>query len=57
MMMGSAVIANVMGPDEDMLKPLGEPELLLVCDKCAMSTTVAELWEKTAKPAAEEYKL
>lgn len=49
MMLGNPMIAAVMGPDEDMLKPLGEPETLLVCDQCAMGRSIAELWEKTAE--------
>jgi hypothetical protein len=35
MMMGNAAIAHVMGPDEDLAKPLGKPETGLVCQDCA----------------------
>jgi hypothetical protein len=46
MLGGSVVLASAMGQDADLLKPLGKEESLLVCDQCAMTTTVAELWEK-----------
>lgn len=46
MLGGNAVIAHAIGPDEDMLVPLGAEADLLICDQCAMFTTVGELWEK-----------
>lgn len=51
MLGGNATIANAMGPDEDMLVPLDKEADLLICDQCAMTTTIAELWEDM-KPAA-----
>lgn len=51
MMLGSPMLAAVMGPDEDLLKEL-EPEVtLMVCDQCAARTTVAELWSSKPVPA------
>lgn len=43
-----AAIAAAMGPNEDMLVPVGKPADLMLCDKCAMATSVAELWGKAA---------
>jgi hypothetical protein len=34
--MGNTVLAAVMGPDEDMAKPLMDPKVLTVCERCAM---------------------
>lgn len=42
----AAALAFHMGTQEDLLKELGKEETLLVCDSCAMTTTIAELWEK-----------
>ena len=35
MLGGSAVLAAVMGPDEDMTQPLMEPLVLTVCENCS----------------------
>lgn len=35
MMMGSVAIAQVLGPNEDMAKRLGDPETITVCESCA----------------------
>lgn len=34
--LGSPVLANIMGDDADLAKPLMEPKALTVCEKCAM---------------------
>jgi len=54
MAMGSPVLAMVMGPGEDIAINLGEDVTGLVCMDCAVSKTVAELWELMGK---EEEKL
>lgn len=36
MTLGSAPLAGVMGPDEDMAKPMMEPVKLTVCESCAV---------------------
>lgn len=43
-------LASVMGPDEELLKPLAEEVELFVCDRCALSMTVLELIEKQPQP-------
>lgn len=56
MMGGNALIANVMGRDEDMTKTLGDPVKGLVCMDCAMTMPLAqllELGERTTATAAE----
>lgn len=49
MMMGGgsngAALASIMGPNEDLLKPLGLTQTFQICDQCAMSHTIASLWE------------
>ena len=37
--LGSAALASVMGPGEDMAKPLMEPVTLTLCEGCAMDKT------------------
>ncbi len=51
MMGGNALIANVMGPDEDMAKPVCEPETIVVCQECGMmkDTPVAVMLEIAAQ--------
>lgn len=34
--MGSMLLAGVMGPGEDMAKPMMDPKVLTVCETCAM---------------------
>ena len=36
MMLGSPALANILGPDEDIAKPLSEKATALICDSCAM---------------------
>jgi hypothetical protein len=36
MLGGNAILANIMGPDEDMAKPFSDAVELLVCETCAM---------------------
>lgn len=36
MMGGNAILAQAMGPDEDMTMPLMDPLVLVVCEKCSM---------------------
>lgn len=43
MMMGSATIAHIMGPDEDMAQVVGTDHDGLVCLDCAMTKPVVEL--------------
>lgn len=45
-MMLNPMLAEAMGPDDELLKAVGREEVLLICDDCALKTTVAELWEK-----------
>lgn len=46
MVIGSAAIASVMGPDEDLAKPMQEPATLTICEICATRhTCVAHLAE------------
>lgn len=39
MMMGSAALAQAMGPDEDMTMPIMEPVRITVCEPCSTKTT------------------
>lgn len=39
--MGSAALASVMGPDEDMTIELMEPKTITFCDECAVKLPVA----------------
>jgi len=46
MMIGSPVLASVMGPDEDIANSIDKPAEALVCEKCAMERiNLAELNE------------
>lgn len=45
MMLGSAALAEVMGRNEELLVSLGDADTLLLCDDCAMNTTVMALSE------------
>lgn len=46
MMLGNGAIAAIMGPDEDLAKPMMEPKTITVCeDCCTKMTCVAELGE------------
>jgi hypothetical protein len=38
MMLGSADLASVMGPDEEMTAPLMEPVTLTICEACALGS-------------------
>lgn len=40
MMIGNAAIARVMGPDEDMAKPVVPAEDLILCRECALEYSV-----------------
>lgn len=53
MLGGNALIANVMGPDEDMTKALADPAVGLVCMDCAVTLPLAEILERTEKRAEE----
>lgn len=39
-MLGSAALAGVMGPDEDMAKLIDGPITLTVCERCALKTSL-----------------
>ena len=53
LMVGNPLIAQVLGPDSDLAKPLSEPEKFLLCDACAMKDyPVAALEELAAVKAA-----
>lgn len=41
----SPVLANVMGPDEDLSKPLDRPSTFLLCMECACTRNIAEVLE------------
>ena len=45
MMVGSAMIASIMGPNEDLAVALGQPIHALVCDGCASKFPLAALHE------------
>jgi hypothetical protein len=46
-MMGNHILAHVMGPNEDLAKPLGEKFDLLICQDCAIEPQmIAMLTEK-----------
>lgn len=51
-LIGSARLAQVMGADEDLTRPLMDPLILAVCARCsaAWSTRVAELAELPGIP-------
>ena len=34
MLLGSAALASVMGPDEDLASPMMEPKTVTICDTC-----------------------
>lgn len=53
MMLGDAGLASVMGADEDIGISLSDVEAL-VCLSCAMSKTLAELWELMAEKEPED---
>lgn len=40
LMLGSPALAGVMGPDEDMAKPVMEPVTLTACEPCALTPVV-----------------
>lgn len=40
MMLGDAGLAAVMGPDEDMAKPMMQPATLTVCESCAVESNL-----------------
>lgn len=56
MMLGNAYLAHVMGPNEELLKPVGEPRPVLMCQPCFLNTdiSVAEVWEASAREPEEE---
>ena len=35
MMLGSSTLASVMGPDEDLAKPVMEPVTITICEQCS----------------------
>lgn len=43
MQMGSAAMAMVMGPDEDLAQQLMEPVTLTVCETCAMDQQLCQI--------------
>lgn len=53
MMLGSAQLAQVMGPDEDMTMPLLEPVTITVCEDCSTKPAcVASIAESATKEPA-----
>lgn len=54
--LGSSRLANVMGDDRDMTKPVMEPVTLTVCERCAVSpnTVFALLIEAAHRTAGTE---
>ena len=51
MVVGNATIANVLGPNEDLAKPISELTDLFICEHCATeSTMVAVLAESESLP-------
>jgi hypothetical protein len=55
MMMGSPVLAAVMGPDQDLAQSVGKPVTLLLCQDCGIGKIpVAQLLEKISDAAAEK---
>lgn len=41
MLVGSPAVASVMGPNEDLAKPIQKPAVLTVCEKCGTHPTCA----------------
>jgi hypothetical protein len=55
MMLGSARLASVMGPDEEMTTPMMEPGTITICERCSTeSICVAMLAEYVYVNAATE---
>jgi hypothetical protein len=48
MLIGNAALAQVMGPDDELAKPIGDPVKLTVCEACARENlwSVARLAER-----------
>lgn len=44
----NAALAAVMGTNEDLAKPLGDPITVLVCQDCAIDVSIAEIEESTS---------
>lgn len=58
-MLGSSVIANIMGPDNDLAKPVMDPVILTVCESCSVDKSLpvaclAELGLPENPPDPEE---
>jgi hypothetical protein len=51
MMMGNAAIAHVMGPDEDLAKPIGKDETGLICNHCSIyhESVLAFIYERISE--------
>jgi hypothetical protein len=51
MMMGSPAIAQVMGPDEDLAKPIDKAADGIICSECAIShnTVIAAVYERISE--------
>jgi len=47
---GAAPLAQMLGPDEDMAKPVGEDHRVLVCQGCALEKPLFHLWERCCAP-------
>ena len=52
---GGAALAEVLGPSEDLAKPIGEPTRFLICERCTFeSVGAAEMIEKVNARAESE---
>lgn len=54
MLGGNARLANVMGPDADIAKPLGPGVQVFVCDRCAIDNVLMEVAALAHEAADEE---
>ena len=57
--LGNATLANVMGPDEDIAKQMGESEVAIICDECSVtggciSSLAEQIAEKRDSDEEEE---
>ena len=54
MLGGHAALARIMGPDNDLAKPMGDPIEVTVCERCAGEGKLVlyELWGKAVEKAA-----
>jgi len=57
MMLGSHILANVMGPDEDLAVPIGDPATGIICQSCAFVSHVLPYIHERIIPEEKEDEL